>query len=470
MQVYKSRMAKAYSYSFENGGNSPSLQSHTFMKFFLFILLLLCVANDVSALSFASQSKLNNHQLARQHLSLDRSRHRSLPKTGLFYREAGGASATKNPDIKDMVKLIDNIRKNLEEKNESLKQNPTVQKMSTTYPVWKVNHVRRQLSDRFMGNGNRKKLRQNAFVIICGLCLTFNAGYINGCCLSGVLTEGVGVGVAAHTGAWTNAGLKLGAGNLFACSQHLKMIASFAFGALLSGFMNPYPSPNKLSPQYGPSFLLGSLLMTTSSFLAFFSPQSRAFLYFAAMANGIQNGISSAYSANLVRSTHMSGTTSDIGMLLGQILRGNMENAWRFMVLCGLATSFFLGGAVSFVAVTKFKSLALAFNATFFYLIALAINVYTSYQAQVSVWKAWTGRWEWHDDEPSYQLLSELFDRHCYETGLLDKDGFRNLLNDAGVKKMSDVGLSAIFKSLDLNKDDRISKIEMMRLLSFKNS
>ena len=82
----------------------------------------------------------------------------------------------------------------------------------------------------------------------------------------------------------------------------------------------------------------------------------------------------------------------------------------------------------------------------------------------------WTGRWEWHDDEPSYQLLSELFDRHSYETGLLDKDGFRDLLNDAGVKKMSDVGLSAIFKSLDLNKDDRISKIEMMRLLSFNNS
>ena len=268
MQDINSKMAKVHSNSFENGRNSYSFQSHTFMKFLmLVILLLLCVANDVSALSFASQSKLTNHQLARQHLSLDRSRHRSLPKTGLFYRESGGASATKNPDIKEMVKLIDNIRKNLEEKNESLKQNPTVQKISTTYPVWKVNCVRRQLSDRFQrltGNGNRQKLRQNAFVIICGLCLTFNAGYINGCCLSGVLTEGVGVGVAAHTGAWSNAGLQLGAGNLFACSQHLKMIASFAFGALLSGFMNPYPSPNKLRPEYGPSFLLGSLLMTTS--------------------------------------------------------------------------------------------------------------------------------------------------------------------------------------------------------------
>jgi hypothetical protein len=40
----------------------------------------------------------------------------------------------------------------------------------------------------------------------------------------------------------------------------------------------------------------------------------------AAMANGIQNSVTSVATGNLIRSAHFSGMTSDMGNLLGQMV------------------------------------------------------------------------------------------------------------------------------------------------------
>jgi hypothetical protein len=66
------------------------------------------------------------------------------------------------------------------------------------------------------------------------------------------------------------------------------------------------------------------------------------------MANGVQNGMSSLYSANLLRTTHLTGTTTDIGLLIGASLRGNRVNEWKLWILIGLAVSFWTGSLVGF--------------------------------------------------------------------------------------------------------------------------
>jgi len=318
------------------------------------------------------------------------------------------------------------------------------------------------------GHGNRKLLRRNAYVFAAGLCLTFNTGYINGCCLSGVLKScGTGVPVSAFTSAYTNIGLALGAGNAAVASGHIKMILSFMVGAALSGFLNPRPKPRCITPRIGPSFLLASVLMVASSVAANVHPAGREFLYLAAMANGLQNAISSAYTANLIRSSHMSGITSDIGMIIGQMLGGNFQNVWRATVLSGLASSFVFGGIASFYAVTKYKSLALIFNAAFLFCIAASAIAFTSYQQRISLWRAASGDWKWSGDgPPSEEYLYDLFHRHDADrSGFLNEDEFKSVLREAGIIE-SDVGMGAIFRSIAINGAGGVGVDELIALVA----
>jgi len=319
------------------------------------------------------------------------------------------------------------------------------------------------------GQDNRKMLRQNTFVILAGFALAFNSGFINGCCLSGVLAAcGTGVPVAAFTGAYTKAGLAIGAGNYAGLVANAQMIASFMGGAALSGLMNPRPTPNRITPRYGPTFLAGSGLLFLSSVLATTRPGGRAFLYLAAMANGLQNAISSTYTGNLIRSSHMSGISSDIGMIFGQMVGGNMQNLWRFVVLSGLAGSFLVGGIISYGAVTRFKSYALSFSASLYFTIAMATIAFTSYQEHVSLFRAASGQWEWGGNEPpTVKYLKKLFHRHDADgSGSLNEDEFRDVLLSAGVTNISDVGFGAVFRLADVDGSNGVSMDELIGLVA----
>jgi hypothetical protein len=78
------------------------------------------------------------------------------------------------------------------------------------------------------------------------------------------------------------------------------------------------------------------------------------------------NGVSSMYSANLIRTTHLTRTTTDIGLFIGQWVRGNHTNNWKLYILSGLAASFWIGSYIGFEA-SKFKrKYSLIFNTVFF--------------------------------------------------------------------------------------------------------
>lgn len=328
-------------------------------------------------------------------------------------------------------------------------------------PVEFLSSIRTKILDQ---SPTVAKLREHSFVLLAGLLLSFNAGYVNGCCLSGLLQEGQGVGVSAVTGAYTQAGLALGSGNFLKCISNLQIILCFMGGSALSGIIQPHPVPNRVSQGYGPTFLLGSILLGISATLANTRPESRAFLYFAALANGLQNAMSSMYTANLIRSTHMSGISSDMGLFLGQMIRGNFTNTWRFIVLASLSSFFLLGGAISYHAVMRFKSVALIFNACLFAAVGLGCIEYTSYTKKISLWTAATGNWSWKvNDTPSKSTLRKMFASHDKnQKGYLNIDEFSALLSEAGIN-MSDFGLRQVFHSTSEN--GRMSLDEIMALI-----
>lgn len=88
------------------------------------------------------------------------------------------------------------------------------------------------------------------------------------------------------------------------------LVLAFIAGAAVSGAMNPRPTPHMLAPSYGPCFLVGSLCMVAAAAMAEAQPGGRGLYYFAAAACGVQNGMTSMYSGNLIRTTHLTGTST----------------------------------------------------------------------------------------------------------------------------------------------------------------
>ncbi len=99
-----------------------------------------------------------------------------------------------------------------------------------------------------------KNTQEAIFVLILGLLLSLNSGYINGLCLSGMVGPD-SQSVSAFTGTYTKSGLALAAGDPKLFGFEFTLILSFIGGALVSGAMNPQAIPHKLVPTYGPSEL-----------------------------------------------------------------------------------------------------------------------------------------------------------------------------------------------------------------------
>lgn len=46
------------------------------------------------------------------------------------------------------------------------------------------------------------------------------------------------------------------------------------------------------------------------------------YVWACALACGLQNALTSKYSGNVIRTTHLTGATTDLGIAFGHILRG----------------------------------------------------------------------------------------------------------------------------------------------------
>jgi hypothetical protein len=212
--------------------------------------------------------------------------------------------------------------------------------------------------------------------VMGGVVLAFNSGFANGCCLSGAIVEGTKQAVAAVTGAYTTSAVAFCRGDSSVFRTQMTMILSYAFGSCLAGVANPEPKPFVLSKSVGPTLLLCAALVGLSSNVATSGGGGASTLYvfaLAAMANGIQNSITSVATGNLIRSAHYSGMTSDMGTFLGQMLRGNYANLFRFKVCMSLAAAFWTGGALSVFVTKEFGTSSLLFSAILYAICGLGV-------------------------------------------------------------------------------------------------
>lgn len=212
------------------------------------------------------------------------------------------------------------------------------------------------------------------FCVTAGILLAFNSGYINGCCLKGTFVESTKQAVAAVTGAYTTSAIAFADGRLDFFYLQLKVLASFMTGSAIAGALNPTPKTFELADNAGITFLLASAFLFGANYLAG-NKASNWIFYFAAIANGIQNSVTSVHTANLCRTSHYSGISSDIGTFSGQAIGGNQANIFKLKVFLALAVSFWMGGYVSFFATDIYGASSLIFPAIFDLLIGAWLTI-----------------------------------------------------------------------------------------------
>jgi uncharacterized membrane protein YoaK (UPF0700 family) len=135
----------------------------------------------------------------------------------------------------------------------------------------------------------------------------------------------------------------LARGDALAIAHFAAILGAFVTGTIVSGFLIQ-DSTLQLGRRYGVALLLESLLLFVS--IPLLDAHSPYGMYAAACACGLQNAMISAYSGAVVRTTHLSGMFTDMGIALGHALRG-MPVDGRRLRLCAVVISGFLAGGVA---------------------------------------------------------------------------------------------------------------------------
>ncbi|HET6433523.1 YoaK family protein [Dyella sp.] len=172
-----------------------------------------------------------------------------------------------------------------------------------------------------------------------GGVLSFIAGSINAVGFLGFRHQPI-----THlTGTTTALGVAVAQGDLAEAWHWLAAILSFVAGAVISGFIVRH-EVLRLGRRYGVVLVLESLLLLTA--VPLLHGQSDLGLYLAAMACGLQNAMVSTYSGAVFRTTHVTGIFTDLGIYLGQRLRGEALDPLRLHLYL-LVSGSFLAGVVA---------------------------------------------------------------------------------------------------------------------------
>lgn len=122
------------------------------------------------------------------------------------------------------------------------------------------------------------------------------------------------------------------------------VIFCYVLGSSYSGFILGN-SHFKLGRRYGiPLSLVALFLFFCWIFLRIYPHYS---LLWAAAAMGIQNAMVSHYQGAIIRTTHLSGVLTDLGLALGYLLRGLGIEKRRIILHLLILTGFIIGGVIA---------------------------------------------------------------------------------------------------------------------------
>jgi len=213
------------------------------------------------------------------------------------------------------------------------------------------------------------------WIFVGGAALTMIAGCINTVGFLSVHRQAL----CHMSGLVTTLGLDIGTGQSDVAYQVFGIISAFFLGALASGFILRQSSL-QIGRRYGLVLAIESALLFIATHFLREGLRSGEFL--AAMACGLQNAMASSYSGAVVRTTHMTGIVTDLGIACGHVLRGQQVEWQRFHLYGVLLTGFFAGSWMGAIGFARFGYDTLLFPATIAGFTGLSYGIYKHVERQ----------------------------------------------------------------------------------------
>lgn len=169
--------------------------------------------------------------------------------------------------------------------------------------------------------------------------------------------------LAAAVAAWDGAGVL----------HFAAAIGSFLAGTVLSGFIIQ-DSTLQLGRRYGVALMLEAILLGVA--VPLLARGSGFGVYSASCACGLQNAMVSTYSGAVVRTTHISGMFTDLGISLGHFIRGLPVEGRRLRLCFLIITGFLCGGIAGSFAFHRMSYSALFIPSGLAALASVAYGIY----------------------------------------------------------------------------------------------
>lgn len=207
------------------------------------------------------------------------------------------------------------------------------------------------------------------WVYFGGLTLATTAGAINAVGFLGQHHQAL----SHMTGSVTVLGMELVRANYGVAFHAFAILASFFLGCLISGALISQ-STLRLGRRYGVALSLESAML----FLAIYFLRRGASTgdYLAAMACGLQNAMVTTYSGSTMRTTHITGMVTDLGITCGHFLRGMSVDWFRFRIYGVLFLGFFSGGVIGTFGYGQFGYDTLIFPAVVSAITGVGYTIY----------------------------------------------------------------------------------------------
>jgi uncharacterized membrane protein YoaK (UPF0700 family) len=169
--------------------------------------------------------------------------------------------------------------------------------------------------------------------------LALVAGYVNVIGLLGLDHQTI-----SHlSGSATLLGASLAEGGYGSVLYLLGVLFSFLVGALLAGFLL-HGTALTLDRHYQTAllveatFLFGAYLLLSGGYVAGH--------FFASAACGLQNALATTFSGAIVRTTHVTGIFTDLGLMFGARLRGESLDKRKAKLFILIILGFISGGLI----------------------------------------------------------------------------------------------------------------------------
>lgn len=151
------------------------------------------------------------------------------------------------------------------------------------------------------------------------------------------------------------------------------LVGSFVLGSTISGVLISGESL-KLGRHYDLVLLLEGILLLISASLL--HEHISWGLCLASMACGLQNALVTTYSGAVIRTTHLTGIFTDLGLMLGSKIKGQEVNKRKFVMFSVIICGFLSGGFLGYLAFQRINVSALTIPAVGCLLLSFIYRIY----------------------------------------------------------------------------------------------